>query len=247
MYLSANLSTRILFDAARLEAIAESREDLNRSGYSNYGSGDNWITAFGTPSYLNGQGGDDHLAFAGSGFGTMYGGSGNDTLLGADGNDSLYGGSGRDSLSGGGGNDILSGGSGNDTLLGGAGNDSLDGGTGNDLLDGGPGADVLTGGLGADTFRYFYSPTPEFNDSPVGAPDRITDFTRGQDRIDLSHIYGISDFNGPRGSSGAGSVWIINMADGQHVYLDVNGGGPDMEIIVNTTDGSLLTESDFLL
>ena len=101
----------------------------------------------------------------------LTGGAGNDTLTG----DAIDAGS-YDKLFGLAGNDILSG-------L--AGNDSLDGGAGNDALTGGAGKDTLTGGAGNDVF-YFKAVA----DSGVTAStwDVITDFVRGQDRIDLSGI-----------------------------------------------------------
>lgn len=81
-----------------------------------------------------------------------------------------------------------------DVLGGSAGNDVLDGRGGNDILQGIRGADRLTGGSGRDQFRY-----ATFADSLLSAPDVITDFVRGVDKVDLSAIdahpnWGISDF-----------------------------------------------------
>jgi uncharacterized delta-60 repeat protein len=72
-----------------------------------------------------------------------------------------------------------------DRLLGLAGDDTLNGAAGNDSLTGGAGADVLTGGAGADRFIYTAN-----SDSGLDAltRDRITDFVRGSDRIDVSAI-----------------------------------------------------------
>jgi parallel beta-helix repeat protein len=71
-----------------------------------------------------------------------------------------------------------------DTLLyGGAGNDRLAGGAYDDLLYGGAGSDRLTGGAGADTFRYTHA-----SDSVRGASDLITDFTPGEDRLDMASL-----------------------------------------------------------
>jgi len=63
-----------------------------------------------------------------------------------------------------------------DLLVGGAGADTLSGGDGADVLMDGGGQDRLTGGAGADIFVL----------AADGQPDRITDFTPGQDRLDLS-------------------------------------------------------------
>lgn len=72
-----------------------------------------------------------------------------------------------DQLTGGALNDILDAGQGSDTVMGGA---------GDDILSDGSGIDVLTGGSGADLFVL----------SADSAPDEITDFTPGVDRLDLS-------------------------------------------------------------
>jgi hypothetical protein len=79
----------------------------------------------------------------------------------------------------------LAGGRGNDALLGLGGKDRLYGNAGDDRLDGGKGADLLSGGAGADVF-VFRSAADIGN--RAGARDRITDFTPGRDRIDLSPI-----------------------------------------------------------
>ncbi|HEX5181806.1 MAG TPA: M10 family metallopeptidase C-terminal domain-containing protein [Allosphingosinicella sp.] len=65
-------------------------------------------------------------------------------------------------------------------LFGGAGDDHLIGGHGADMISGGAGADILTGGGGADTFFYL-SPA----ESTGAHYDTITDFTFGEDVIDL--------------------------------------------------------------
>ncbi len=85
------------------------------------------------------------------------------------------------------------GGSGNDTMIannagctltGGVGNDTLIGGSGNDRLLGGSGVDTLTGGGGADTFVFAFGESS----AASGQHDRITDFSIGVDRVDLSGI-----------------------------------------------------------
>lgn len=64
----------------------------------------------------------------------------------------------------------------------GNGNDILRGNDVANRLDGGKGNDVFTGGLGNDTFIV----------NETGYADRITDFTRGADKIDLSGIDAIA-------------------------------------------------------
>ena len=75
---------------------------------------------------------------------------------------------------------ILNGGLGNDTLDGGAGNDTLNGGDGSDILIGGLGNDILTGGIGADSFK--------FTSALKSNLDRITDFSRGTDKLLLDDL-----------------------------------------------------------
>ncbi len=91
----------------------------------------------------------------------------------------------------------FTGGSGNDVITGSGTNyviNVLKGGAGNDRINGGFGEDILTGGAGNDTF--VYTSTDDvglvfgLNDgnSLATVAERITDFTQGQDRIDLSAI-----------------------------------------------------------
>jgi len=70
----------------------------------------------------------------------------------------------------------LTGTSGNDILQGHNGDDRVEAGDGDDILRDGPGSDVLTGGAGVDLFIL----------SADGSADTITDFTLGEDKIDLS-------------------------------------------------------------
>jgi len=132
-------------------------------------------------------GGNDYAA-GGAGDDQMFGGAGDDVLSGDAGNDWLAGGLGADVLTGGDGDDFLMGGGGdkgdvdantwhND------GNDVLDGGAGNDRLWGMGGNDALTGGVGNDIF-YF---------GPGEGSDAITDFTVGQDKIDLGTLFQVNN------------------------------------------------------
>jgi serralysin len=160
---------------------------------------------------IRGSGGNDTL-FGDSGDDIIFGGRGDDIFVATldDGNDSYKGGddtdtvdfsrisadvtadlgtgtalssqTGADSL-----NDIenVIGGGGNDTLVGSGGANSLSGGAGNDILDGWGGKDILTGGEGADVFIF----RNVAHSSPgVANRDVITDFTQGEDMIDLSII-----------------------------------------------------------
>lgn len=94
----------------------------------------------------------------------------NDVIETYAGDDIVLAGPGDDQVHGGKGDDILRGQAGDDHLWGGRGDDLLDGGIG------GVGKDILTGGRGSDTFVFL---------ADYGQ-DTITDFGRGQDRIQLS-------------------------------------------------------------
>lgn len=115
----------------------------------------------------------------------MVGNSGDNRLNGAAGNGGLAGDFGNDRLAGGTGNDQLTGGDGDDCLLGNPGNDTLTGGDGDDLLIGGLGRDNLTGGAGSDAFVFA---TLAQSGVTAATFDTITDFTKGDDVINLAAI-----------------------------------------------------------
>ena len=71
------------------------------------------------------------------------------------------------------------------SIVGDGDSDTIDGGAGNDIIDGGGGNDSLTGGADADTFVFGTS----------HGNDTITDFTDGEDTIDLSALTGITQFS----------------------------------------------------
>jgi len=139
---------------------------------------------------------------------TLSGDAGNDILNGKGGLDTLVGGAGNDTYIvdtttdtitelAGQGTDIVQStvsfslaaltnienltlaGTGNIDGMGNSSTNTLKGNNSNNILNGGAGRDTLTGGLGADTFIV------QFGQSLVTAPDRITDFAVGVDKIDL--------------------------------------------------------------
>lgn len=170
----------------------------------------------------------------------VYGGVGNDTLYGGADNDSLYGDAGSDRLYGDAGNDLLKGGSENDTLYGGAGNDSASGDAGNDVLYGeagndtlygndgndklygGTGIDILYGGAGADIFAFSSK-----SDSAVKNNDKIQDFVRGTDKLDLSAIVKGISVVGTKAFSSDGGAELRYAYSGNNTiaHLDTNGDG----------------------
>jgi hypothetical protein len=88
---------------------------------------------------------------------------------------------------------------------------SLNGGAGNDVLISVGGADTLTGGAASDTFRFEHT----------GAkPAVITDFTHGQDVIDLEKL-----LPGYTGSDPIADHWVKLVTDttGTTVYVDSDG------------------------
>lgn len=77
----------------------------------------------------------------------------------------------------------LAGTPGDDQLVGSDTGEALDGGAGGDILLDGQGIDSMSGGAGADLFVFAFD----------GAPDYVTDFERGVDRLDLSAFDFLSD------------------------------------------------------
>ena len=225
---------------------------------------------------LVGTAGNDNLV-GGAGDDTLIGLAGNDVLNGAGGSDTAdysanagnvridldltgaqaTGTTGSDTLIsienliGGAGANTFYGSAGSNRLDGGAGNDLLDGRGGDDVLIGGAGRDQLAGRAGADTFLF-----NALTDSAVGAnADRIVDFTRGQDKIDLSAIDAISgtaandafSFIGANSfSKTAGELRYSTSSAGTILAGDVNGDGiADFEILL--LNKVIPTTTDFLL
>lgn len=127
---------------------------------------------------LHGEDGNDVLQ-GDAGHDMLNGQNGADSLTGEAGNDTLNGGDGKDTLRGGEGTDLLIGGDGDDTMIGGTGSDTLVAGNGNDVLTGddAPGT-AVPGARGKDVFV--------FNVTNEAYLATITDFTSGEDKIDLS-------------------------------------------------------------
>ena len=108
--------------------------------------------------------------------------------------------------------------------IGGIGNDTVHGGIGNDTIYGGAGDDALSGGADDDTFVF----------APGNGDDTITDFTDGDDKIDLSAFADIA------------SVDDLSMDQREgNTVIDLSGqdGGT---IIVSDFDIANLDASDFL-
>jgi Ca2+-binding RTX toxin-like protein len=147
------------------------------------------------------------------------------------------------------GNNVIDGASGSDTLDGGAGNDVIRGGTGDDVIIGGAGIDQMSGGKGSDVFVF-----NAVTDSPAGTGrDAISDFTRGQDKIDLSAIDADLIHDGHQSylfvgaNAFSGTAGELRFSSGL-LQADANGDGvADVEIAIRLTSGSSLSLSDFRL
>lgn len=161
------------------------------------------------------------IGFGGGGNDSIFGLSGDDILVGDAGNDKIDGGEGNDYLLGGEGDDLLSGNIGADIINGGGGADLILGGIGDDILNGGTDTDQLTGGIGKDQFVY----------RSRNGLDRILDFTRGRDKIDLTS-FNFDDF-----ADFTGSVSLNRNS--------INFGSGDILRLVGL-NASSLAASDFL-
>jgi Ca2+-binding RTX toxin-like protein len=148
---------------------------------------------------------------------------------------------------------------GDDQLFGGGGNDRLIAGAGNDILSGGLGADVLAGEQGADIFKFFA--VEESTGAVVNGVkqvDNVSDFTQGEDKIDLSAI----DANGglpgdqaftfisdPANHTGdwTGLVWSVTDARGTTTIFVSTDADGDAEMQIYTPQAVQFNAGDFIL
>ncbi len=134
------------------------------------------------------------------------------------------------------------------TLEGGTAGDLLAGGDGDQVLRGGPGGDTLLGGAGADTFRLDAA-----EDSRPEAPDRVQDFTQGEDRVDVSRVPvpsggPASAWLGCGGFSASGAAEVRQEQDGgrTRLLIDADGDGT-ADAALDLQGGVLLTPADLVL
>ncbi|GAB3466185.1 M10 family metallopeptidase C-terminal domain-containing protein [Azotobacter salinestris] len=188
----------------------QDRIDLSMLGFSGLGNGYNGtlllqVTADGSRTYLksleaDAEGRRFEIALDGNFAGRLDGGN-------------LF--FERVAIEGGAGDDALLGTSAAETLLGHAGHDSLNGAGGNDILVGGAGRDSLTGGAGADVFRFdALSDSLRNYDTGDNQGDRITDFTLGEDKIDVSAL-GLTGL----GDGYNGTLAVVLNGAGDRTYL----------------------------
>ncbi|MEL6477471.1 MAG: choice-of-anchor Q domain-containing protein [Pseudomonadota bacterium] len=216
------------------------------------GGGDDVLIGGGGADRLNGGAGSDtaSYAFAGTGVKADLAGIVQGTASAAGDSfvsvENLRGTGVDDRLRGTSVDNVLEGLGGTDTLFGRGGDDSLLGGAGSDSLAGNAGQDLLTGGEGADTFGLFSA-----QDSEVGVTRRdiVTDFTQGEDVIDLSRLDPTLDFLGTGQFTGmAAGIRFFTDAGNQRTIVqgDADGDGAQ-DFQIELTGILSLTVSDFLL
>lgn len=150
-------------------------------------------------------------------------------------------------VTGQGGNDTVYGGAGGDTLSGNDGNDTLFGRDGNDTLIGGLGRDGMAGGLGDDVFFYTSA-----IDSPVGVTcDNITDFTHGDDTINLAAVDANVNVGGDQAFIYIAAAGFHGVAgelrfDGANLYGDLN-GDKSADFQISLAGSPTITVDDLIL
>lgn len=154
-----------------------------------------------------------------------------------------------DRITGSGGKDVLLGFAGGDGILGGKGADLIKGMSGNDVLRGGLGTDKIVGGTGADILDgsidvsrdYFIFESRYDTGSTADTRDRIVNFDRGEDLIDLRKFN--LEFSNDKA---VGSVWVKDSGPNVIVHVDTSRDGiPDFSFSVMNVKG--LNAADFLL
>ena len=110
-----------------------------------------------------------------------------------------------------------------------------------DTFISGSGNDTYTGGTGADIFKY---------DQSSSGFDTITDFTGGEDKIDIADLFaGNATFTGQGGTfSGTIGEVIWNDVNGSTtISIDTTGSGSaDVEITLDSFSASNLDQDDFI-
>ena len=154
--------------------------------------------------------------------------------------------------------DVLTGNNLANVLNGGAGNDIIDGGYGADTIIGGAGHDTMTGGGGDDKFVFQHAADGPMS-TAYSAMDTVTDFVRGEDKIDLHALvnettgnHALSYIDGGSFTGIAGQVNSVFTGYGWLVKADLNGDRvADFQALVHSsTDFEMhqhLQASDFIL
>ncbi|CAO4157324.1 M10 family metallopeptidase C-terminal domain-containing protein [Methylorubrum extorquens] len=132
-----------------------------------------------------------------------------------------------------------------DYILGGSGFNYIEGGSGDDVIVGGGGRDIISGGGGEDIFVY-----QSLTNDGI---DRISDFTQGQDGIDLAAITGapktVADWQWLGSESFTGNTWQVRYKQSSGVTtieLDAD-GDLKADFKLELTGKHALKTSDFIL
>jgi parallel beta-helix repeat protein len=124
----------------------------------------------------------------------------------------------------------------NNTLTSNAVGATLNGGAGNDVLVSAGGADTLTGGTGADTFYFQKAPA---------TVAQITDFTSGQDKLDLHTL-----LQAYHGTDPLADHWVKFQSDasGTTVMVDLDGptGSAGFVAVAKLAGVTSLTSTDWV-
>jgi Ca2+-binding RTX toxin-like protein len=205
-----------------------------------------------------------------SGANFILGLDGNDVIKGGDGADTLDGAQGRDTVSyagssvgvqvdlnlqgvgpqvstGDANGDVLNG---FEDIIGSSLNDTLIGDGFSNAIDGGDGNDIMTGGGGADFFRFANN---AFTDG-----DSITDFTLGEDKIDLALIDAKANIAGNQTFTFIGTDAFTKVGQLRFEYdsgndqtviqgNDSNANGTAADFEIRLTGNLTLTKIDFIL
>ena len=138
-----------------------------------------------------------------------------------------------------------------ETIIGLAGNDTIYGDAGNDRIIGGLGADYMTGGPGNDVFVFnsIRDSAPGQSGyinngilswlSGHGLRDIITDFTHGQDKLDLSAIDANNQVGGNQAFTWLGQGHFHHNHPGELIYrlFNFSGTAHDKTIIYGDVNG----------
>ncbi|SUP93244.1 RTX toxin [Vibrio owensii] len=150
-----------------------------------------------------------------------------------------HGGAGDDVIFGEEGSDIVFGGTGHDILDGGEGSDAVRGGSGNDVLIGGSGDDILIGDDGEDIFKF----VDDGSGIRDGEIDTIKDFTKGEDKIDISDLLHTDDTDSIDSLLANNEIGLE--ADGDNLILTISesDGSASQKVVI---EGGSSQYSEFL-
>jgi 5'-nucleotidase len=113
-------------------------------------------------------------------------------------------------------------------------NDIIVGTAGADFIQGGSGSDTITTGAGADTIIYT---------SLRDGIDRVTDFTTGSDKIDLSAIFAAAGITPILGTD----VFFTPITNGVTVQVMINGRRTPIANVIGVTAVDLNNPANFIL